>query len=145
MLARREAKAKERDKKPGGKPPKPPVAGPKAQDKLNLTDEESRIMPVASGGFDQAYNPQAAVDTGTMLVVLLNFIAPGISKLARRRGLTRSLRCSGMSIILQQRNALPCLEFEAHGRIASAVAKTRERRASYDKNQQNSAFQTQSC
>ncbi|TYC51390.1 glycosyltransferase family 2 protein [Zoogloea oleivorans] len=36
---------------------------------------------------------------------------------------------------------LPRLEFEAHGRIASAVAKTRENRASYDKNQRNSAFQ----
>ena len=36
---------------------------------------------------------------------------------------------------------LPRLEFEAHGRIASAVAKTRENRASYDKNQRISAFQ----
>jgi transposase len=71
-LARREQKAKESGRKPGGKPPKPPVAGPKAQDQLNLTDEESRIMPVAGGGFDQAYNAQAAVDTGSMLVVALD-------------------------------------------------------------------------
>mgnify|MGYP003503418335 FL=1 len=70
-LARREAKAKESGKKPGGKPPKPPTAGPKAQDQLNLTDEESRIMPVAGGGFEQAYNAQAAVDTGSLLVVAL--------------------------------------------------------------------------
>ncbi len=63
-LARREQKAKESGKKPGGKPPKPPTAGPKAQDQLNLTDEESRIMPVSGGGFVQAYNAQAAVDTG---------------------------------------------------------------------------------
>jgi hypothetical protein len=41
-------------KKPGGKPPKPPTAGPKAQDQLNLTDEQSRIMPVAGGGFEQS-------------------------------------------------------------------------------------------
>jgi hypothetical protein len=61
----------DRLQKPGGKPPKPPVAGPKAQDQLNLTDEESRIMPVSGGGFDQAYNAQAAVDTGSMLVVAL--------------------------------------------------------------------------
>ena len=70
-LAHREAKAKESGKKPGGKPPKPPSAGPKAQDQLNLTDEQSRVMPVAGGGFDQAYNAQAAVDTGSMLVVAL--------------------------------------------------------------------------
>ena len=66
------AKAKESGKKPGGKPPKPPTAGPKAQDQLNLTDEESRIMPVAGGGFEQAYNAQAAVDTGSLLVVALD-------------------------------------------------------------------------
>ena len=71
-LARREQKAKDSGRKPGGKPPKPPTADPKAQDQLNLTDEESRIMPVAGGGFEQAYNAQAAVDTGTMLVVSLN-------------------------------------------------------------------------
>ncbi len=70
-LARREARAKESGKKPGGKPPKPPTAGPKAQDQLNLTDEESRIMPVAGGGFEQAYNAQAAVDTTSLLVVAL--------------------------------------------------------------------------
>jgi len=70
-LARREAKAKESGKKPGGKPPKPPTTGPKPQDRLNLTDEESRIMPVAGGGFEQAYNAQAAVDTTSMLVIAL--------------------------------------------------------------------------
>ncbi len=40
-----------------------------ASDQLNLTDEESRIMPVSGGGFEQAYNAQAAVDALTMLVV----------------------------------------------------------------------------
>ena len=70
-LARREQKAKESGKKPGGKPPKPPTAGPRAQDQLNLTDEESRVMPVAGGGFEQAYNAQAGVDTTSMLVVAL--------------------------------------------------------------------------
>ncbi len=74
-LAHREAKAKESGKRPGGKPPKPPTAGPKAEDQLNLTDEQSRIMPVAGGGFEQAYNAQAAVDTGSMLVVV-----PGVKQ-----------------------------------------------------------------
>lgn len=51
-LARREQKAW-KAAKPGGKPPKPPVAGPRAQDQLNLTDGESRIMPVAGDDFEQ--------------------------------------------------------------------------------------------
>ena len=36
---------------------------------MNLTDDESRIMPVSGGGFEQCYNAQAGVDTETMLVV----------------------------------------------------------------------------
>jgi len=35
---------------------------------VNLTDAESRIMP-SHGGFEQAYNAQAAVDVETMLIV----------------------------------------------------------------------------
>jgi len=39
-------------------------------DQINLTDEESRIMPTFGGkNFQQAYNVQAGVDTETMLVV----------------------------------------------------------------------------
>jgi transposase len=68
-MARRAAKAKDSGKKPAGKRPKAPEPGPKASDQINLTDEESRIMPVAGGGFEQAYNAQAAVDAATMLVV----------------------------------------------------------------------------
>jgi len=43
-------------KAPRGKPPAPPQAGPRPDDQINLTDEESRIMPVAGGGFEQCYN-----------------------------------------------------------------------------------------
>jgi transposase len=68
-LAARTAKEESTGKKSGGKPPQPPTPGPKADDQVNLTDEESRIMPVAGGGFEQAYNAQAAVDATTMLVV----------------------------------------------------------------------------
>jgi len=68
-LAEREAKAKARGNKPGGKPPAPPTAGPRSEDQINLTDEDSRIMPVAGGGFDQCYNAQAAVAAGSLLVV----------------------------------------------------------------------------
>jgi transposase len=65
----REDKAKATGRKPGGKPPAPPVAGPGPSDQVNLTDPDSRIMPVAGGGFEQAYNAQAVVATGSLLVV----------------------------------------------------------------------------
>lgn len=68
-LAERETKAAQTGKKVGGKPPKEPVPGPLPGDQVNLTDEESRIMPTSGGGFDQCYNAQAAVDTKTMLVM----------------------------------------------------------------------------
>jgi hypothetical protein len=55
-------------KKPRGREPKPPVPGPRDKDQINLTDEESRIMPVSGGGFEQCYNAQACVDTATILV-----------------------------------------------------------------------------
>ncbi len=55
-------------KKPRGRDPKPPMGGPRDKDQVNLTDPQSRIMPVTGKGFDQCYNAQAAVDTESMLV-----------------------------------------------------------------------------
>ncbi len=60
---------REAGKKPRGKDPEPPQAGPKDAEQVNLTDEESRIMPVSGGGFEQSYNAQAGVDTETMMVI----------------------------------------------------------------------------
>ena len=68
-LAARDAKTAATGKKPGGKPPQPPVEGPLPTDQVNLTDEESRIMPVAGGGFEQCYNAQAVVAAESLLVV----------------------------------------------------------------------------
>src|ERR1700719_3333180 len=68
-LAARAAKTAATGKKPGGRPPAPPVEGPLPTDQVNLTDEESRIMPVAGGGFEQCYNAQAVVAEGRLLVV----------------------------------------------------------------------------
>jgi transposase len=73
--AAREAKIAATGKKPGGKPPQPPAEGPRPDDQINLTDEESRIMPVAGGGFEQCYNAQAAVAAGSMLVVAVDVVA----------------------------------------------------------------------
>lgn len=67
--AKREAYEKETGKKPRGRAPKAPTPGPQAKDQVNLTDEESRIMPTSSGGFEQTYNAQAGVDIDTHLIV----------------------------------------------------------------------------
>jgi transposase len=66
--ARQEAK-RAVGKNPGGRPLKAPVAGPLPTDQVNLTDAESRIMPVPGGGYEQCYNAQAVVAVGSLLVV----------------------------------------------------------------------------
>ena len=66
--AKRQAQ-RDAGKRPRGKDPEPPPPGPQDSDQVNLTDEQSRIMPVAGGGFEQSYNAQAGVDTETMLVI----------------------------------------------------------------------------
>jgi transposase len=67
-MAERARKEQETGKKPAGKQPQPPVPGPTAKDQVNLTDEDSRIMPT-SGGFEQCYNAQAGVDVTTKIIV----------------------------------------------------------------------------
>lgn len=88
----REERAQTTGKKPGGRPPQPPAAGPGSTDQVNLTDEDSRIMPVAGGGFEQCYNAQATVAGGSLLVVANDVvqatndkeqIAPMLARLTR--------------------------------------------------------------
>jgi hypothetical protein len=73
-MAARQAKSAATGKKPGGKPPHPPAEGALPSDQINLTDEASRIMPVAGGGFEQCYNAQAAVATGSLLVIAIDVV-----------------------------------------------------------------------
>jgi transposase len=69
-LAERVAKAARTGKRPGGKPPTPPTAGPRDKDQYNFTDPESRIMKNSTdAGFDQHYNAQLAVEQASLLVV----------------------------------------------------------------------------
>jgi Transposase DDE domain len=67
--ARRAAQEKQTGKKPGGRVPKAPTPGPQDHDQVNFTDEESRIMPVSGGGFEQAYNGQIGVEGDSRLIV----------------------------------------------------------------------------
>jgi transposase/IS5 family transposase len=67
-LAKRREFTEKTGEKPRGKRPRMPKlrVDPKAQ--VNLTDAESRIMPVADG-FIQGYNAQAAVAHGSQFIV----------------------------------------------------------------------------
>lgn len=73
-LAVREAKQATTGAKPRGKSPAPPVEGPRPTDQVNLTDAESRIMPVPGSGFDQCYNAQAIVAAESLLVVAADVV-----------------------------------------------------------------------
>jgi transposase len=73
-LAARAAKQAATGKKPRGKAPEPPIETPRPTDQINLTDEESRIMKVAGGGFEQCYNAQAVVAEGSLLVLAHNVV-----------------------------------------------------------------------
>lgn len=69
-MQEREEKAKQTGRKPRGKTPKPPTAGPRARDQYNFTDPESRIMKnSANKGYDQHYNAQIAVEQDCRLIV----------------------------------------------------------------------------
>jgi len=66
----REAKTQRTGRKPRGRPPTPPSSGPQDKDQYNFTDPESRIMKSShSGGFEQAYNAQVAVDQDSFFIV----------------------------------------------------------------------------
>jgi len=67
--AEREAKAQASGRPPRGPEPKPPEPGVRDSDQINLTDEESRIMPASGQSFQQAYNVQVGVETESLLIV----------------------------------------------------------------------------
>jgi transposase len=73
-LAARASLAAATGKKPRGRLPQPPVEGPLPTDQINLTDEESRIMKMPGGGFEQCYNAQAVVAEGSLLVLARNVV-----------------------------------------------------------------------
>jgi transposase len=81
--ARAEGKLDENDQpKPskGGRPPKTPPGEPKPKDQYNFTDNESHIMKMNHGGFDQAYNCQAAVDDEAQVIVACDATAESNDK-----------------------------------------------------------------
>jgi transposase len=73
-IVAREAKTAATGKKSGGRVPQPPVEGPLPTDQVNLTDEESRIMLMAGGGFEQCYNAQAVVVADSLLVIAADVV-----------------------------------------------------------------------
>ena len=69
-MAARQAQEAATGKKPRGQEPTPPSPLPHPTDPVNLTDGESRIMPVAGGGFEPCYHAQAVVDVDSMLILV---------------------------------------------------------------------------
>ena len=65
----RETKEKETGKKARGKAPEEPKEEISGKAQVNLTDEDSRIMPKGKGTFEQSYNAQAGVDVGSHMIV----------------------------------------------------------------------------
>lgn len=132
-LAAREEQQKRTGRKPPGPPPGAPSGTIEDKEQVNLTDEDSRIMPVAGGGFDQCYNAQAAVATGSLLVVATDLVqatndkkqlAPMIGKLkALPRELGRVRRALADSGYLSEQNVEHC----AQARIEPLIAMKRER------------------
>lgn len=102
-LAKREATGK----RPRGKAPLPPREGVADKDQTNLTDEESRIMKTAGGGFEQCYNAQLAVDMESYLITGANVVQDANDK-------------QQVKAMLGELSALP----EALGRIGMLVADT---------------------
>jgi len=69
-LALRMERERTTGRRPGGRPPTPPVPGPRDGDQYNFTDPQSRIMKnPTDAGFEQDYNVQVAVDQGSLLIV----------------------------------------------------------------------------
>ena len=98
----RAARAAETGKKIGGKAPVAPQEGPRDSDQINLTDEESRIMPVAGGAFGQCYNAQAACDQDSMLLVAVGVtqacndkqqVAPIVATLQAQKPTKGAVKC----------------------------------------------------
>ena len=129
----REEKTKKTGRKPGGRPPEPPAAGPGPKDQVNLTDADSRIMPVAGGGFEQCYNAQATVAAGSLLVVTADLvqapndkrqIAPALDALARLpEALGKPKTLLADSGYFSEANVNACAE----AKIAPLIAPGRER------------------
>ncbi len=128
----REEKAERTGRKPGGRPPAPPEAGPRPKDQINLTDPDSAIMPVAGSGFEQCYNAQATVAADSLLVVTADVvqaandkreIEPALAALARlpeALGTPESLLAD--SGYFSQANVEACADAD----IAPLIAQARE-------------------
>jgi hypothetical protein len=126
-LATRSEHEKRTGKKPRG-PPEPPTGGVQDKGQVNLTDEDSRIMKFAGGGFDQCYNAQAVVATGSMPIVATEVtqaandkgqLLPMVQKLqALPEELGRAKRILADSGYLSERNVEQCVAAKIEPLIA---------------------------
>ena len=69
-LAQREERERTTGHRPGGRPPTPPIEGPRDGDQYHFSDPESRIMKSSThAGFEQDYDAQVAIDQVSLFIV----------------------------------------------------------------------------
>ncbi len=69
-LAQRAERERTTGRRPGGRPPTPPVPGPRDGDQYNFTDPQSRILKnPTDAAFEQDYNAQIAVDQQSLFII----------------------------------------------------------------------------
>lgn len=114
----REDKARTTGRKPGGRAPQPPTAGPGGKDQVNLTDADSRIMAVAGGSLLVVANDvvQAANDKEQIKPMLNR-----LGRLPEALGKPESLLAD--SGYFSEANVTACAE----AKIAPLIAMGRER------------------
>lgn len=132
-LQARAEREKQTGRKPRGRPPEPPRGKVEDKEQVNLTDEDSRIMPVAGGGFEQCYNAQAVVATDSLLIVANDLtqaandkqqLVPMVEKLrALPKSLGRTRHLLADSGYLSEANVEHC----AAAKIEPLIALGRER------------------
>jgi transposase len=132
-LQARAEREKQTGRKPRGRPPEPPSGKVEDKEQVNLTDEDSRIMPVAGGGFEQCYNAQAVVATDSLLIVANDLtqaandkqqLVPMVEKLrALPKSLGRTRHLLADSGYLSEANVEHC----AAAKIEPLIALGRER------------------
>ncbi len=119
--AKRAAHEERRRRGGGGPPPSPPSGAIEDKAQINLTDEDSRIMPVAGAGFEQCYNAQLGVDTESRLIVITGVTQSSIDKqqvvpaLTQLVSLGKALDAQAQSLIVDNgfmsaANVMACVE-----------------------------------
>jgi hypothetical protein len=109
-LVQREERERTTGRRPGGRPPTPPTAGPRDGDQYHFSDPQSRIMKSSThAGFEQDYNAQVAVDQKSLLIVGYALdTSPNAKKQGERRKSDGRTHCCDYKLPNETRGATDC-------------------------------------